>query len=40
LNAHLILKVSSGEAEIMTDSLDESENAPVESLNSEEENWF
>jgi hypothetical protein len=40
LNVHLILKVSSGEAEILTDSPDESENAPVESLNSEEENWF
>lgn len=37
LNSSLVLKVSSGEAEILEqDSL----SAPVESLDSEEENWF
>lgn len=39
LAAALTLVVSSGDAEIIPDSL-ELENAPVEELNSEEENWF
>ena len=37
LTAPLVLKVSSGDAELPTDSLS---NLPVESLDSEEENWF
>ena len=37
LTAPLVLKVSSGDAELPTDSLS---NMPVESLDSEEENWF
>ena len=37
LTAPLVLKVSSGEAELPVDSLS---NMPVESLDSEEENWF
>lgn len=37
LTAPLVLKVSSGEAELSVDSLS---NMPVESLDSEEENWF
>lgn len=41
LNARLVLKVSSGQAEMLPDSLDTmSEESPVEQLNSEEENWF
>ena len=37
LTAPLVLKVSSGDTELPTDSLS---NMPVESLDSEEENWF
>ena len=37
LTAPLVLKVSSGDAELPTDSLS---NMPVESVDSEEENWF
>ena len=37
LTAPLVLKVSSGDAELPTDSLS---NMPVESLDSEAENWF
>lgn len=40
LTAPLTLKVSSGEREISVDSLNLSDGAPVESLDSEEENWF
>ena len=40
LTAPLTLRVSSGESEIVTDSLGISNDAPVESLDSEEENWF
>lgn len=38
LTAPLVLKVSSGEAEMPTDTLPE--NMPVEPIESEEENWF
>lgn len=42
LTAPLVLKVSSGEAEMLPDSLsiDSLSDMPVESLDSEEENWF
>lgn len=41
LTAPLLLKVSSGEAEMPADSLVfPGDSVPVESLNSEEENWF
>ena len=40
LSAPLTLRVSSGEAEIVNDSLGISNETPVESLDSEEENWF
>lgn len=40
LNAPLTLKVSSGEGEILTDSLGLPDDTPVESVDSEEENWF
>ena len=41
LTAPLVLKVSSGEDELPTDSLGlPDENTPIESLNSDVENWF
>lgn len=40
LTASLTLVVSSGDAEVMPDDSLPGDNAPVESLNSEEENWF
>ena len=42
LTAPLVLKVSSGEAEMLPDSLsiDSLSTMPIESLDSEEENWF
>ncbi|MBP3518683.1 MAG: PASTA domain-containing protein [Parabacteroides sp.] len=41
LSAPLVLKVSSGDADVPADSLGlPNDSAPVESLDSEEENWF
>ena len=40
LNAPLTLRVSSGEGEILIDSLGLPDDAPVEAVDSEEENWF
>lgn len=40
LTAPLTLRVSNGEAEILTDSLGLPDEAPVESVDNEEENWF
>lgn len=40
LNAHLVLVVTSDDIESDSTSLDNLNKAPIESLNSEEENWF